>query len=197
MTSHKPLVVVIAGPNGAGKSTSAPLLLRDALEVEEFVNADSIANGLSAFHPERVAISSGRLMLRRIKHLANSRRSFAFETTLASKSFAPWLSRLRDSGYHVHLAFLALREQELAIARVAARVALGGHSVPKDVIRRRFVAGLRNFFELYKPIATTWELLDNMDSQVGPQLVASGQESRPATIVDQPTWSYLREAANS
>lgn len=41
-----PLVVVVAGPNGAGKSTTAPRLLRGALAVTEFVNADAIAQGL-------------------------------------------------------------------------------------------------------------------------------------------------------
>jgi predicted ABC-type ATPase len=64
-----PLVIVVAGANGAGKSTVAPALLRDALEVREFVNADSIASGLSAFRPEAVAMSAGRTMLARMRQL--------------------------------------------------------------------------------------------------------------------------------
>ena len=96
MAAPRPLVVVIGGPNGAGKSTTAPRLLQRALAVGEFVNADPIAQGLSV------------------------------ETTLASRSFAPWLETLRESGYRVHLTFLSLPSPEFAVARVAERVRQGG-----------------------------------------------------------------------
>jgi predicted ABC-type ATPase len=76
-----PIVVVIAGPNGAGKSTSAPALLRDALGITTFVNADEIARGLSGFAPENVAMEAGRIMLERIYELAAQGADFAFETT--------------------------------------------------------------------------------------------------------------------
>src|SRR5207247_5722706 len=120
--------LVIGGPNAAGKTTTAPRLLQQALEVSEFVNADAIALGLSAFRPDTAALAAGRAMLARLQVLAESRADFAFETTLASRSFAPWLRRLRTSGYHVHLAFLALPDADLAVARVAGRVRSGGHS---------------------------------------------------------------------
>src|SRR5215467_4550832 len=58
----RPSIVILAGPNGAGKSTAAPALLHGALGVDEFVNADVIARGLSAFDPERVALAAGRVM---------------------------------------------------------------------------------------------------------------------------------------
>src|SRR3989449_4315401 len=103
MAGSHPLVIAIAGPNGAGKSTTAPSLLRDALRVSEFVNADAIAGGLSAFRPESVAIPAGRVMLERMRQLAKARADFAFETTLASRSLAPWLTRLKRGGYHVHV----------------------------------------------------------------------------------------------
>jgi len=186
-----PIVVVIAGPNGAGKSTSARHLLQDALAVHEFVNADAIAIGLSAFHPERVALAAGRLMLERMKALGAAGLSFAFETTLASRTFAPWLRRLREEGYHVHLAMLTLPSPELAISRVATRVRLGGHQVPENVIRRRFVAGLRNFFELYRDIAQTWQVFDNSQT-TGPVLLASGGGDHFETIVEPEQWVALK-----
>jgi predicted ABC-type ATPase len=126
MASRIPLVVVIAGPNGAGKSTVAPRLLQEALAVTEFVNADTIASGLSAFRPDSVAIAAGRVMLARLRALAEARADFAFETTLASRSFAPWLARLRASGYRVHLAFLSLPHADLAVARWRSGYAKGG-----------------------------------------------------------------------
>jgi len=116
-----PLVVVIAGPNGAAKSTTAPGLLRGALAVSKFVNADTIAPGLSAFRPESVAIAAARAMLVRLRALAGAHESFAFETTLASRSFAPWLRKLKTQGHKAHVEFLSLASADLAVARVAAR----------------------------------------------------------------------------
>jgi predicted ABC-type ATPase len=118
-------VVVIAGPNGAGKSTVAPAVLRNALLVNEFVNADTIATGLSAFSPEAVAITAGRMMLERVRELARGMRDFAFETTLASRTFAPWLRQLQNQGYHFQLVYLWLPTVELGVARVAERVRRG------------------------------------------------------------------------
>ncbi len=192
MAERAPLVVVVAGPNGAGKSTMAPRLLQEALTVTEFVNADPIAIGLSAFQPQSVAIAAGRVMLARMRALARARRDFAFETTLASRSFLPWLASLRASGYRVHLAFLSLSGPDLAVARVAERVRQGGHDVPEPVVRRRFVTGLKNFFSLYQPLADTWQMFDNSTVD-GPRLIATGRAGQPPTVLDADTWAYLQE----
>src|SRR5690242_6335806 len=104
MNSH-PHLVILAGPNGAGKSTAAPALLRGALRVDEFVNADVIAAGLSGFHPEGAAIEAGRVMLHRLNHLAERRASFAFETTLSGRTTARLLEELYRRGYRSHLIY--------------------------------------------------------------------------------------------
>ena len=156
-----PSVIVMAGPNGAGKSTAAPALLRGRLAVPHFVNADEIARGLSAFAPETMAMAAGRIMLARLKELAKARVDFAFETTLASHSFAPWFRSLAVDGYEFHLVFLCLPSSDLAVARVADRVRQGGHHVPDDVVHRRWAAGLRNFWHLYRPLTTSWHVYDN------------------------------------
>ncbi|XWK86374.1 MAG: zeta toxin family protein [Phormidium sp.] len=111
-----PNLIVIAGPNGAGKSTVAPALLQGILRVNEFVNADAIAQGLSAFAPERVAFQAGRIMLERLQQLANQQVNFAFETTLASRTFAPWIANLQQTGYLFNLIFMWLPSAEIAIA---------------------------------------------------------------------------------
>jgi predicted ABC-type ATPase len=192
MARHRPLVIVIAGPNGAGKSTAAPSLLRDALQVSEFVNADAIAGGLSAFRPESVAIPAGRAMLERMQHLAEAEANFAFETTLASRSFAPWLARLKRRGYHVHVLFLWLESADLAVDRVAARVRVGGHDVPEETVRRRYERGLRNFFQLYLPLVDSWQMFDN--SRAGrPQLVASGREGHVQEVANASLWRKISE----
>ena len=190
MGERAPLVIVVAGPNGAGKSTAAPGLLRDALAVTEFVNADLIAAGLSVFRARAAAIAAGRIMLARMKTLARARRDFAFETTLASRSFAPWLAALRASGYREHIAFLSLSDPDLAVARVAERVRRGGHDVPEPVVRRRFEAGLENFFRLYQPLVDTWQVFDN--SADAPRLIAAGAAGQPPTIADGEAWTRLQ-----
>ncbi len=159
--NDSPHVIVLAGPNGSGKTTAAPFLLRDALGVEEFVNADTIAQGLSAYAPQRVALEAGAVMHARIRELAERRRNFAFETTLASRSLAPWLEQLIASGYRMHLVFLWLPSADLAVQRVRSRVQAGGHDVPEETIRRRYERGLRNFFSLYQRLAQTWRMDDN------------------------------------
>jgi predicted ABC-type ATPase len=178
---------VLGGPNGAGKSTAAPRLLRGPLKVEEFVNADTLAQGLSAFRPEDVALDAGRIMLRRLGELEAQRKSFAFEATLASQALAGRLARLKGCGYAVHIVFLWLPTAELAIARVAERVRAGGHDVPTDSVRRRFSRGIRNFFTLYRPIADTWRLYDGSSIR-GPRLIASGGVRTQTQVRNQETW---------
>jgi predicted ABC-type ATPase len=192
MTTPRPSVVIIAGPNGAGKSTSAPAILRGALDVLEFVNADDIARGVSPFNIEGAAVAAGRIMLARLRDLARQRVNFAFETTLASRTFAPWLRELKQGGYAFHLVYLWLPSAEFAVDRVDSRARLGGHSVPAETIRRRYHGGVRNFFSLYRPIATTWVVYDSSDATR--LLIAEGEDGRPPGVLDARRWSLIRGA---
>jgi predicted ABC-type ATPase len=166
------------------------VLLRGTLGVTEFVNADVIAQGLSAFAPDRVALSAGRIMLRRLQELVRQGVSFAFETTLASRSFAPWIRELTQTGYQFHLVFLWLPSADFAVQRVADRVRLGGHGVPEATIRRRYHLGLRNFFRLYQPLATTWGMFDNSGA-AGLREIAAGQQTTITQISDAAIWQHL------
>ncbi len=158
---RQPNLYVLAGPNGAGKSTFARLFLPDYADCKEFVNADLIAAGLSPFNPEGLALQAGRLMLERIEALAQAGEDFGFETTLAGRSWLPALHRLRRMGYRLHLFFLWIPTPELAIDRVQERVRSGGHSIPDEVVRRRFGRGLRNFFQVYAPVMDAWLIFDS------------------------------------
>lgn len=130
MHRERPSVVALAGPNGAGKSTMAGQLLVDVLGVSEFVDADVLARALP--RSEAAAVAAGRAMLKRFDELAAGRQTFGFETTLASRSFAPRIRRLIIAGYECHLVFLWLPNADFAVARVADRVRLGGHAVPEE-----------------------------------------------------------------
>jgi len=190
MPPERPHLIVLAGPNGAGKTTISTDLLQGALGVHEFVNADTIAKGLSEFNPEGAAIEAGRVMLHRLRHLTDQRLDVAFETTLASRSFAPWIRKLKDAGYDFHLFFISLPTPEVAVNRVRSRAQRGGHSVPEETIRRRFEAGLRKFFELYRPLATTWEFHDNLQAP-GLKLIAMGRGATAEVVEEVEMWCQI------
>lgn len=192
MAETKPQVVIIAGPNGAGKSTLAPFLLRDTFGLLEFVNADTISAGLSAFNAEAVALDAGRVMLSRLRELANNNQSFAFESTLATRSYSSWLRRLKEADYEFHLLFLWLSTPELAIQRVSDRVRRGGHSVGERIVRRRYRRGLDNLFELYSPLADTWAVYDN-SGNASPLLVATGEQQRNLRVIRPKLWNAIGE----
>lgn len=187
----QPHVIVIGGPNGAGKSTIAPLILRDYLAIPDFVNADQIAAGLSAFNPEGAAFEAGRIMLRRLQELAVSGKSFAFESTLSSRTFAVFLTKLKSQGYRVDLCYVWLNSAALAQERVALRVRMGGHAIPSDVIARRYDRSAQNFRSLYMLIANRWQVYDN-SNVANAQLVARGGEDLMSSIYKDETWNKIQ-----
>jgi predicted ABC-type ATPase len=132
-------------------------------------------------------------MLLRIRELADKRKSFAFETTLASRSFAPWIEKLVQSGYEFHLVYLWLPTPAAAIRRVRKRVEAGGHSVPDDTIRRRYYAGIQNFFSLYLPLASAWRMVDNGTQM--PKVIAAKDAGRLPKIVNQRLWERIKGMA--
>jgi predicted ABC-type ATPase len=191
MKKSNPQVVVIAGPNGAGKSTYAPTLLRDTFGLLHFVNADTISEGLSAFRPEAASFDAGRvMMLSALRQLAESKESFAFESTLATRSYVSRIMSLRRMKYEFHLLFRYLGSADLAVETVATRVRSGGHDIDEVVIRRRYKRGLANFINLYQPIADTWAVYDN--SRASPLLVAFGGRQQEALIVQPEIWTKLK-----
>lgn len=142
-------IIIIAGPNGAGKTTFAKVVLPELMDSPTFINADLIAAGLSPFNPQAAAIKAGKLMLREIQERVAKGLSFTFETPLSGVGYSRMIPQGRSDGYRVILYYLSvLPTVEMAIARVAARVAQGGHDILEEVIRRRFESGIRNFHEI-------------------------------------------------
>ncbi|MBC8135269.1 MAG: AAA family ATPase, partial [Fibrella sp.] len=156
-----PEVVIIGGPNGAGKSTFARYVLPEAMP---FLNADEIAKTLPEDFVGSRELESGRRLLERLSELARVKKSFALETTLASRSLVPRLRELQVQGYTAHLFFFYAPSSELCLARVAARVRRGGHDIPEATIRRRWRSGLLNFIKLYAPCVQEWSILRNTDT---------------------------------
>lgn len=187
-----PRVVILGGINGAGKTTASRAVLQDVLQIPTFVNADAIARGLNGLNPEAESFRAGRLMLQEMHRLVEARADFAFETTLSARTYAVWLKTLRVLGYEVYLYYYWLDSPELAITRVAARVKRGGHHVPDADVRRRYARSVKNFIELYRPVADHWEVYDNSD--YGRKLMAIGSIDDEA-IDNADDWAqFLRSA---
>lgn len=166
-------IIIIAGPNGAGKTTFAREYLSFEAACPIFINADLIAAALAPFEPEAVALRAGRLMLKEIDRCTTDGRNFAFETTLSGQAYAARIPRWRQNGYYVKLVYVGLPDAELAVSRVAKRVREGGHNVPSEVIRRRFLKGRNNFDLLYKPLVDWWIEYDN--SEESPVFIEEGR----------------------
>lgn len=190
----KPRIVVVGGPNGAGKSTIVPRFLTDVFGVDDFVNADDIARGLSRLRPSQVAIEAGELMLRRIKTLAESSSNFAFETTLSGRSLIRWLTAQKQRGYEIQIAYVWLVDPELAVARVAQRMDEGGHSIDEPTIRRRYLRSLTNFMTSYKNLADRWWVYNNSTSSSSmPKLIARGRGGVVDFVGDEIIWSQMQK----
>lgn len=159
-TTRQPRAIIIAGPNGAGKTTFAREFLVAEGACPTFLNADLIAAGLSPFKPEDANVKAIRLMAEQMRDLVAKRRDFAVESTLAGRTYVGLIKDWRAAGYHVKIVYLRLDFVRMAIERVKLRVAEGGHNVPEEVIRRRFLQGWKNFCELYRPLADVWQVYD-------------------------------------
>ena len=144
-----PTCWIIAGPNGAGKTTFALEYLPKTAGCSNFINADLIAAGLSPLAPERELMAASRIFLCEIEERVEREEDFAFETTLAGRSYLRLIERLHDSGWQVELIYLALPSVELSKLRVAERVAHGGHKIPLADIDRRFPRSLYNLLHLF------------------------------------------------
>jgi predicted ABC-type ATPase len=165
-----PTLYIIAGPNGVGKTTFADRYLPDEAKQLEFVNADLIARGLSPYAPDSAAIEAGRILLRRVRELISNRTGFTWETTMSGRTSVSWLRQASEAGYVLKAYFIWVRNPETTIRRIRQRVIEGGHNISEEVSRRRFFKTIQNFFTVYRPLMTSWKLLQN--ELPGPRLLA-------------------------
>lgn len=185
---------IIAGCNGAGKTTATYTMLPDMLNVDEYVNADEIAERLSPENPAKEALRASRLMMERVKELIDKNEDFGIETTLATRSFAKNIVEAQRKGYMVIVVFFWLRSPELAIKRVAMRVAAGGHDIERDTIVRRYAQGLENLRNIYIPVCNYWLIIDNSESKR--LKVAEGGLSYPIRIYNEKTYNKIMKLNN-
>lgn len=175
--------------NGAGKTTAAETILPEFLDCKEFVNADSIAKGLSPFQPETVSIQAARIMILRIRELIREKSTFAFETTLTTKSYISILKKAKDIGYNIVLYYFWIDSVELALKRISDRVKKGGHDVPEEAVNRRYFRSLDNLTNLFIPISDYWFILDNTKQVTNK--IAEGNNHLIKEITNKLIWNMI------
>jgi predicted ABC-type ATPase len=184
------ILYIIAGCNGAGKTTASFTILPEILDCKEFVNADEIAKGLSPFQPEKVSFEAGRIMLNRINELLFESQTFAFETTLSTKSYRNKIIEAKGQGYRVTLLFFWLQNIELAKERVKTRVLEGGHNIEPEIIERRYIRGIENLFDIYLPIVDGALIFDNSEGKH--ELLAEKRIDGLLNVVNQKKFDLLK-----
>ena len=181
---------IIAGCNGAGKTTASFTILPEVLDCKEFINADEIAKGLSPFQPENVAMQAGRIMLARMDELLQKGETFAFETTLATKSYKQKIELAQANGYEVTLLFFWLDSPNMAKKRVAQRVAEGGHSIPSETIERRYHNGITNLFAIYSDMVDICYIFDNSEGRK--ELIAQKERHKDIVIYNNDKFNLIK-----
>ena len=186
-----PKLFIISGCNGAGKTTASYTILPEMFGLRECVNSDEIAKKLSPSDPDAVAIRASRIMLERMNELIDKRADFGVETTLATKTLLNVIEEAKTYGYVVILLYFWLNSPELAVERVALRVASGGHNVSEPTIRRRYRQGIINLMHRYIPVVDSWMILDN--SATPAAMIAEGGKDTLTVIRNKTVYHLLAE----
>ncbi len=181
-------IYIIAGANGAGKTTMAKYLLTKFLDINEFVNADEIARGLSPFNPRSVDLTASKLMLTRIDSLVEQGKNFAFETTLSGKNYIKLIKKFHKHKYQVNLIFLYLDNTQEAKRRVAYRVESGGHFISDDDIERRYYRGIQNLIDEYLDIVDYAIVIDATNTERN--IIA--KKSKKIKILSKDQWDKIQ-----
>ena len=165
-------LIVVGGPNGSGKTTFAEEYVANT--GLEYFGADAIATEMSPYNLEAVQMAASREFLKRVDQAIKQSSSFVVESTLSGRTFQRVLKEAKEAAFEISIFFLFLDSAETCVHRVRERVQKGGHPVPEQDIRRRYLRSIRNFWNLYRPLADQWYL--NYNAQTPPQDVASGVE---------------------
>ena len=184
-----PRLYIISGCNGSGKTTASYSVLPEMLGCSEFVNSDEFAKSLAPFNPEKASVNASRYMLLKMRHLLGRRADFCIETTLATRSLLKVIRDAQNAGYYVTILYFWLTSPELAVARVKARVAAGGHNIKEETIRRRYHVGLHYLFRDFMPVSDRWILCDNSEDKL--KLVAESSEDG-LTVRDPETFGKIK-----
>ncbi len=189
---QKPVLWFVAGANGVGKTSFAFKHISAISGSTDFVNLDEIARGLSPINPGAGRVRAARFALKILAETLGQKngaaKSFTVESTLAGRTHLKTLEIARKAGWPVHILYFAVKNPEIALARIARRVSVGGHDVPETDARRRFSRSIANLPE-YLAACDFWRVYDNNAPQ--PVTIAEGRQGCIAYRAED--WSGLPE----
>jgi predicted ABC-type ATPase len=132
---------MIAGPNGSGKTTLTRWLRHNDIDLGQYINPDDIALELEGSYEARTA-QAQQIADRRREEYITTKQSFSFETVMSHPSKLEVLVRARQAGFFILVYFVGIKDPQINVERVALRVAQGGHDVPLERIRPRWVRSM-------------------------------------------------------
>ena len=178
---------IVAGPNGSGKSSFALSFFGGKPQRTNFINADIIATGLAPGREGLAAFRAGRMVLTAVNDAIKMGENVAFESTLSGKTWLSILKTANSKGYSSTIYFIFLNNVNLNLKRIERRVKLGGHSIPEEVVRRRYPRSFNCFWNLYRPECQDWNIFDN--SALKPRLILNKKMWDGMTDLDQTQFS--------
>lgn len=194
MSQPKQLWILVGG-NGAGKSTFYRLYLQP--KGMPFVNADVIARQLFPDDPEGHSYDAARLAEMERLRLLEQGLSFCYETVFSHSSKVDFLGQAKAQGYQIVLVFVHLEHSNLNQARIAQRIAEGGHSVPPDKVETRIPRTLANVGKAMALCDQVW-VLDNSSSDQPFKKVATVKQGALVYRADPlPEWAQTLLDGNS
>jgi predicted ABC-type ATPase len=182
----KPSFTVVAGPNGSGKSTITRWN-RELLAQIPVIDPDAIARTIQVNSKAASPLAAGREALSRVAAHLDAGQSFAVETTLSGHNYLQLMVEARERGFDVALIYVGTSDPSINVARVANRVALGGHDVPEIDIRRRYERSLLNL-----PTAVSradHSILFDNSTDDGFQLIAYFDHGKGQWFQQAPAWA--------
>ncbi len=174
-----PRLEIVAGPNGSGKTTFAESFFSKAKDRLDFLNPDIIAAGFGGSDFEKASFQAGRILISEVKKRISMQENFAFESTLAGRTWFPILKGATDAGYEISIYFLFLEKVQMNLSRISKRVKQGGHLVPRDAVIRRFPRSFENFWTLYRPLCNDWFVFENSGNNPKLKMTKSSFEALP------------------
>lgn len=189
-------IEIVGGPNGSGKSTLAESFLIGKKKTSLFINADTIASGISPLNQEVAAFAAGRLMVSAVQEAIQQGDSFSFESTLSGRSWLPILAKAAQQGYRIVTYFVFVNGVAESLQRIQARVRAGGHAIPSATVARRYPRCFQNFWNLYRPLSHDWYLIDN--SGVKGRMVMSRMAFEELNVVEKEVFAaqFLKRGKN-